>query len=158
MRYPNIVRFHKAFTFGESTYIVLELCSNGSLMEMVKRRGFLSESEVRRYVIQICGAIKYMHYKDVLHRDLKMGNIFLDSKMNVKIGDFGLAALLVTSNEYKAQRRRTLCGTPNYIAPEVLAKGWKGHDHKVDIWSLGIIMCVPSKKALCSLNISLTSI
>ncbi|KAI9828903.1 MAG: Cell cycle serine/threonine-protein kinase cdc5/MSD2 [Phylliscum demangeonii] len=142
MHHPNIVEFHRAFTFKESTYIVLELCENGSLMDMVRRRRFLSEPEVRRYTIQTCGAIKYMHSKNVLHRDLKMGNIFLDDQMNVKIGDFGLAALLLSNSEFSLNRRRTLCGTPNYIAPEVLAKTWKGHDHKVDIWSLGIIMHV----------------
>lgn len=142
MHHPYIVEFHRAFTFNECTYVVLELCRNGSLMDMVKQRKFLSEPEVRRYVIQMCGAIKYMHFKNVLHRDLKMGNIFLDDQMNVKIGDFGLAALLLSNSEYNSERRRTLCGTPNYIAPEVLAKSWKGHDHKVDIWSLGIIMCV----------------
>ena len=69
-----------------------------------------------------------------------MGNIFLDKYMNAKIGDFGLAALLVTGKDMHTIRRTTLCGTPNYIAPEILEKGRKGHDHMVDIWSLGIIM------------------
>ncbi len=142
MHHPFIVEFHRAFTFGESTYIVLELCPNGSMMDMVRKRKYLTESEVRRYTIQMCGAIKYMHHKNVLHRDLKMGNIFLDEQMNIKIGDFGLAALLVSGAEYGNNRRRTLCGTPNYIAPEVLEKGQKGHNFKVDIWSLGIIMSV----------------
>ncbi len=142
MHHPHIVEFHRAFTYAESTYVVLELCNNGSLMEMVKHRKFLSEPEVRRYVIQICGAIKYLHYKNVIHRDLKMGNIFLDDNMDVKIGDFGLAALLLSDSEYSLNRRRTMCGTPNYIAPEVLSKAYKGHDRKVDLWSLGIIMYV----------------
>ena len=140
MHHPNIVEFHRAFTFADSTFVVLGLCENGSMMDMVRKRRFLTEPEVRRYVIQTCGAIKYMHHKNVIHRDLKMGNIFLDRHMNVKIGDFGLAALLVSDKEYSANRRRTLCGTPNYIAPEVLEKGQKGHDYKVDIWSLGIII------------------
>ena len=140
MHHPSIVEFHRAFTFEASTYVVLGLCENGSLMDMVRKRRYLTEPEVRRFTIQTAGAIKYMHHKNVIHRDLKMGNIFLDAEMNVKIGDFGLAALLVSDKEYSANRRRTLCGTPNYIAPEVLEKGQKGHDYKVDIWSLGIIM------------------
>ncbi|KAI0442456.1 Pkinase-domain-containing protein [Xylaria telfairii] len=140
MRHQNIVQFLRAFSFDSCTYLVLELCPNGSLMDMVKRRKGLTEPEVRFYSIQIAGAIKYMHAKGIIHRDLKMGNIFLDRYMNAKIGDFGLAALLVTGKDMQTIRRTTLCGTPNYIAPEILEKGKKGHDHMVDIWSLGIIM------------------
>ncbi|KAI1368699.1 Pkinase-domain-containing protein [Xylaria arbuscula] len=140
MRHQNIVQFLRAFSFDSCTYLVLELCPNGSLMDMVKRRKGLTEPEVRFYSIQIAGAIKYMHAKGIIHRDLKMGNIFLDRNMNAKIGDFGLAALLVTGKDMQTIRRTTLCGTPNYIAPEILEKGRKGHDHMVDIWSLGIIM------------------
>lgn len=140
MKHKNIVQFWRAFAFQNSTYLVLELCPNGSLMDMVKRRKGLTEPEVRFYSVQIAGAIKYMHSKGIIHRDLKMGNIFLDAQMNAKIGDFGLAALLVTGRDMHTIRRTTLCGTPNYIAPEILEKGKKGHDHMVDIWSLGIIM------------------
>ncbi|CAK7203481.1 Cell cycle serine/threonine-protein kinase cdc5/MSD2 [Sporothrix eucalyptigena] len=140
MRQANIVQFFRAFSFESSTYLVLELCPNGSLMDMVKRRKGVTEPEVRFYAVQIAGAIKYMHAKGIIHRDLKMGNIFLDKNMNAKIGDFGLAALLVTGRDMHTIRRTTLCGTPNYIAPEILEKGKKGHDHMVDIWSLGIIM------------------
>ncbi|KAI2640437.1 kinase-like protein [Hypomontagnella submonticulosa] len=140
MKHQNIVQFLRAFTFESYTYLVLELCPNGSLMDMVKRRKGLTEPEVRFYSVQIAGAIKYMHAKGIIHRDLKMGNIFLDKDMNAKIGDFGLAALLVTGKDMQTIRRTTLCGTPNYIAPEILEKGKKGHDHMVDIWSLGIIM------------------
>ncbi|KAM5356241.1 hypothetical protein ACJ41O_002887 [Fusarium nematophilum] len=140
MKHKNIVQFLRAFSHEKCTYLVLELCPNGSLMDMVKRRKGLTEPEVRFYSVQIAGAIKYMHSKGIIHRDLKMGNIFLDSQMNAKIGDFGLAALLVTGRDMHTIRRTTLCGTPNYIAPEILEKGKKGHDHMVDIWSLGIIM------------------
>lgn len=142
MRHQNIVQFLRAFSYENCSYLVLELCTNGSLMDMVKRRKGLTEPEVRFYTVQIAGAIKYMHNKGIIHRDLKMGNIFLDRHMNAKIGDFGLAALLVTGKDMHTIRRTTLCGTPNYIAPEILEKGRKGHDHMVDIWSLGIIMFV----------------
>jgi len=66
---------------------------------------------------------------------LKLGNIFLSEKMEVKLGDFGLAAKLC----FQGEKRRTVCGTPNYIAPEVL-DGKCGHSYEVDIWSLGVIM------------------
>ncbi|EHK16588.1 serine/threonine protein kinase [Trichoderma virens Gv29-8] len=140
MRHRNIVQFFRAFSYVNCTFLALELCPNGSLMDMVKRRKGLTEPEVRFYSVQISGAIKYMHSKGIIHRDLKMGNIFLDHQMNAKIGDFGLAALVVTGRDMQTIRRTTLCGTPNYIAPEILEKGKKGHDHMVDIWSLGIIM------------------
>lgn len=140
MNHPNIVRFHRAFSYDQCTYIAMELCPNASLMDMVKKRKYLTEPEVRFYTVQIAGAIKYMHARGIIHRDLKMGNIFLDKDMNVKIGDFGLAALLMSNKDMAACRRTTLCGTPNYIAPEILSKNNGGHDHAVDIWSLGIII------------------
>lgn len=110
---------------------------------MLRRRSTLTEFETRFYILQLLGALKYMHHtKRVIHRDLKLGNIFLDEHMNVKIGDFGLAALLVDEND----RKTTMCGTPNYIAPEVLFGSTKrggngsGHSFEVDLWSTGVIL------------------
>ena len=71
----------------------------------------------------------------MIHRDLKLGNLFLNDKMEVKIGDFGLATKL----EFDGERKRTICGTPKYIAPEVL-EGKQGHSYEVDIWSIGVII------------------
>lgn len=137
MHHPSIVEFYRAFAFEDHTYVVLELCPNGSLMDMVRNRRSLSLPEVRRYMIQLCGGVKYMHQRCVIHRDLKMGNIFIDAHMNIKIGDFGLAAVVVDDKE----RRQTMCGTPNYIAPELLTKtsAESGHGKKVDTWAIGII-------------------
>jgi serine/threonine protein kinase len=103
---------------------------------MLRKRKRLTEPEVRFFMLQILGATKYMHEKRVIHRDLKLGNLFLDTRMNIKLGDFGLAALLVDDNE----RKRTICGTPNYIAPEVLCDNGVGHSYEVDLWSIGVIM------------------
>ena len=76
-----------------------------------------------------------MHERNVIHRDLKMGNLFMD-----QIGDFGLAAIYLNeSDEGFVSRRTTLCGTPNYIAPEILDRK-AGHDHKVDLWAVGVIL------------------
>lgn len=114
------------------------MCPNGSLADMLKKRKCLTLPEIRRFMIQICGAVKYLHTRHVVHRDLKTGNLFLDANMNVQVGDFGLAALLVTEKEMEVKRRTTMCGTPNYLAPEILEKG-KGHNEKVDLWSIGVI-------------------
>jgi len=76
-----------------------------------------------------------MHQLNVIHRDLKLGNLFLDRHLSVKIGDLGLATKLAHENE----RKRTICGTPNYIAPEII-DGKGGHSFQVDVWSIGVIM------------------
>ncbi|KAA8905664.1 kinase-like domain-containing protein [Sphaerosporella brunnea] len=138
MKHPNIVRFVEVFEDPVNIYMILELCHNKSLMDMMRRRKRFTEPEVRFFMLQLMGALKYMHGRNVIHRDLKLGNIFLDEHMNIKIGDFGLAALLVDENE----RKKTICGTPNYIAPEVLfgGKDGEGHSFEVDLWAVGVIM------------------
>jgi serine/threonine protein kinase len=106
-------------------------------MELVKKRKRLTEPESQYYMQQILQATVYMHNSNVIHRDLKLGNLFLDKKMEVKIGDFGLATRLSHSEE----KKRTICGTPNYIAPEMLeGRSHRGHSFAVDIWSLGVIL------------------
>src|SRR5215469_6064781 len=138
LHHPNIVEFYRAFSFEQNTYVVLELCENGSLADVIRKRKYLTMPEIRRYIIQTCGAVKYLHHRNIIHRDLKTGNLFLDKAMNVKVGDFGLAAMLVSKNDIGA-RRTTMCGTPNYLAPEILEKGGRGHNEKVDLWAIGII-------------------
>ena len=135
LHHSNIVGFEHFFEDAENVYIILEMCSSASLNELLRRRKRLHELEVQCYVVQICNAIKYLHSHRVIHRDLKLGNLFLNEKMEVKIGDFGLATKL----EFDGERKRTICGTPNYIAPEVL-EGKQGHSYEVDIWSLGVII------------------
>ncbi|KAF2203736.1 hypothetical protein GQ43DRAFT_478776 [Delitschia confertaspora ATCC 74209] len=140
LSHPNIVEFYRAFSFQSSTFVVLELCENGSLADAIKKRKYFTMPEIRRFMIQTCGAIKYLHQRNIVHRDLKTGNLFLDKDMNVKVGDFGLAALLVSPEDLSGIRRTTMCGTPNYLAPEVLEKTGKGHNEKVDLWAIGIMM------------------
>lgn len=86
------------------------------------------------YLSQIVNALKYLHQHKVIHRDLKLGNLFLNENMEIKLGDFGLATKL----EYDGEKKKTICGTPNYIAPEILEG--KGHSYEVDIWSVGVIL------------------
>ncbi|GME34038.1 uncharacterized protein K452DRAFT_294428 [Neofusicoccum parvum] len=138
LHHPNIVDFYRAFSYENSTYVVLEICENGSLADILKKRRHFTMPEIRRFLVQTCGAVKYLHHRNIIHRDLKTGNLFLDKDMNVKVGDFGLAAVLVSQNDLGA-RRTTMCGTPNYLAPEILEKGGKGHNEKVDLWAIGII-------------------
>lgn len=137
LHHPNIVHFIDLFQDEANVYFKLELCSNGSMNDMVRTRGRCLDEEARFYMVQILAGTKFMHVNHVIHRDLKLGNIFLDSSMNIKIGDFGLAALLKDPEE----RKKTMCGTPNYIAPEILYEGnGNGHSFEVDIWSVGVIL------------------
>ncbi|KAI5961226.1 CDC5 [Candida pseudojiufengensis] len=136
LKHPNIVNFIDCFEDDINVYILLEICPNQSLMELLKNRKRVSEPEVRYFMVQVVGAIKYLHSRNVIHRDLKLGNIFFDPDMNLKIGDFGLASVLPSSDH----KKYTICGTPNYIAPEVLGGKQTGHSFEVDIWAIGIMM------------------
>ncbi|XP_078074827.1 serine/threonine-protein kinase PLK3 [Mustelus asterias] len=130
----HIVKFYHNFEDDENIYIFLEHCSHKSLAHILKARRTLTEPEVRYYLRQIILGLKYLHVRDILHRDLKLGNFFINANMEVKVGDFGLATKLLPVD----QRKRTICGTPNYLAPEVLNK--QGHGPEADIWSLGCVM------------------
>uniref|UniRef100_H2YAF7 Serine/threonine-protein kinase PLK n=1 Tax=Ciona savignyi TaxID=51511 RepID=H2YAF7_CIOSA len=132
--HEHVVGFYGFFEDDNFVYVVLELCRRRSLMELHKRRKALTEPEARYYMRQIILGMQYLHGKKIIHRDLKLGNLFLTDEMEIKIGDLGLA----THVDFDGERKKTLCGTPNYIAPEVLGK--KGHSYEVDIWSLGCIM------------------
>jgi len=131
---PYLVKLYSYFEDNNFVYIVLELCRKRSLMELHKRRKAITEPETRYFMRHILLGVLYLHENKIIHRDLKLGNVFLNDNMECKIGDFGLA----TRVDYDGERKKTLCGTPNYIAPEVLGK--KGHSYEVDVWSLGCIL------------------
>ncbi|KAL0104943.1 hypothetical protein PUN28_016529 [Cardiocondyla obscurior] len=134
LSHKHIVGFHGFFDDSNNIYIILELCRKRSMMELHKRRKALSECETRYFMKQILDGVFYLHQHRIIHRDLKLGNLFLNDELQVKIGDFGLATRL----EHDGERKKTVCGTPNYIAPEVLTK--IGHSYEADIWSIGCIM------------------
>lgn len=134
LKHKHLVAFHSYFEDADNVYIILELCRRRSMMELHKRRKAITESETRYFLKQLLLGVKHLHDNRVIHRDLKLGNLFLNDEMELKIGDFGLA----TRVDYEGERKRTLCGTPNYIAPEILCK--KGHSYEVDIWSIGCIL------------------
>lgn len=132
LRHRHVVRFHHYFEDDANVYIILENCARRSLVHVLKHRRTLTEPEVRYYMRQLAEGVAYVHQQQVIHRDLKLGNMFLTEDMLMKIGDFGLATR-VDDN-----RNVTICGTPNYIAPEVLNK--LGHSYDADIWAMGCIM------------------
>uniref|UniRef100_A0AC34FUC5 Serine/threonine-protein kinase PLK n=1 Tax=Panagrolaimus sp. ES5 TaxID=591445 RepID=A0AC34FUC5_9BILA len=136
MTHENIVKLFFAFEDNANIYIFLELCNRRSMMELQRRRKAITEPEVRYWTQQVTSACVYIHSLHIIHRDLKLGNLFITDDMVLKVGDFGLATYSLDGKGDK----RWLCGTPNYIAPEVLQK--KQHSTKVDIWAIGCIVYV----------------
>ncbi|XP_071722413.1 CBL-interacting serine/threonine-protein kinase 8-like [Rutidosis leptorrhynchoides] len=137
VRHPYVVRLHEVLASRTKIYIILEFITGGELFDKIVHHGRLSEAETRRYFQQLIDGVDYCHSKGVYHRDLKPENLLLDSLGNLKISDFGLSAL----PEQGVSVLRTTCGTPNYVAPEVLSH--KGYDGAVaDVWSCGVILYV----------------
>eukprot|EP00929_Paragymnodinium_shiwhaense_P069150 TRINITY_DN34884_c0_g2_i1.p1 TRINITY_DN34884_c0_g2~~TRINITY_DN34884_c0_g2_i1.p1 ORF type:complete len:667 (-),score=117.88 TRINITY_DN34884_c0_g2_i1:78-2078(-) len=137
VEHDRIVKFYDSFEDRKYIYMILELCPNHSLHNLLNRRdgkGF-PEKDARRYVYDLVLALVYLHRQRIVHRDLKVGNMMLDAQHRVKLGDFGLAARM----EGKCKKRHSFCGTPNYIAPEILESA-KGHSFEADVWSVGIVM------------------
>lgn len=131
MSHPNIVKYEHSFLSGNQVFILLELCDCSTLKDLVKRRR-LNESQAKFYLRQILLAVIYMHDNGVIHRDLKIGNMFLTNNFTtLKIGDFGLSM----AHDKPDPCASTIVGTPNYLAPEILNRG--GYHKTGDIWSIG---------------------
>ncbi|ESQ30749.1 hypothetical protein EUTSA_v10011509mg [Eutrema salsugineum] len=139
LKHPNIVRIHEVLASKTKIYMVLECVTGGDLFDRIVSKGKLSETEGRKLFQQLIDGISYCHNKGVFHRDLKLENVLLDAKGHIKITDFGLSALPQHLREDGLLH--TTCGSPNYVAPEVLAN--KGYDGAAsDIWSCGVILYV----------------
>ncbi|KAL9410041.1 hypothetical protein AB3S75_043906 [Citrus x aurantiifolia] len=139
LKHPNVVRLHEVLASKSKIYMVLEYVTGGELFDKIASKGRLQEAEGRKLFQQLIDGVSYCHNKGVFHRDLKLENILLDSKGNIKISDFGLSAL--PQHFRDDGLLHTTCGSPNYVAPEVLAN--RGYDGATsDIWSCGVILYV----------------
>ncbi|XP_058760237.1 CBL-interacting serine/threonine-protein kinase 24 [Vicia villosa] len=137
VRHPNIVRLHEVLASESKIYIILEFVMGGELYDQIVQQVKLSENESRRYFQQLIDAVAHCHNKGVYHRDLKPENLLLDAFGNLKVSDFGLSALTKQGDDLL----HTTCGTPNYVAPEVLNN--QGYDGAAaDVWSCGVILYV----------------
>ncbi|XWS09487.1 hypothetical protein CRYUN_Cryun40dG0088900 [Craigia yunnanensis] len=138
LHHPNIVKLIEVLATKTKIYFVMEFAKGGELFTKIAR-GRFSEDLSRRYFQQLISAVGFCHSRGVFHRDLKPENLLLDENWNLKVTDFGLSA--VTDQVRPDGLLHTLCGTPAYVAPEILAK--KGYDGaKVDVWSCGIVLYV----------------
>ncbi|CAL1397542.1 unnamed protein product [Linum trigynum] len=139
LRHPNIVRLHEVLASKSKIYMVLDYVTGGELYDRIAFKGRLSEAEGRKLFHQLIDGVSYCHNHGVFHRDLKLENVLLDAKGRIKISDFGLSAL--PKHFRDDGLLHTICGTPNYVAPEVLRN--KGYDGATaDIWSCGVILYV----------------
>ncbi|KAE8663199.1 CBL-interacting serine/threonine-protein kinase 19 [Hibiscus syriacus] len=136
LNHPNIVKLVEVLATKTKVYFVMEYAKGGELSSRIKK-GRFSEDLSRRYFQKLISAVGFCHLRGVYHRDLKPENLLLDENWNLKVTDFGLSA--VSEQVRQDGLLHTLCGTPAYVAPEILAK--RGYDGaKVDIWACGIIL------------------
>jgi serine/threonine protein kinase len=151
VRHDYVVDLKEVLASRTKIFIVLELITGGELFDKIVSEGRFDENNARFYFRQLVDGVEYCHSRGVCHRDLKPENLLLDEKMNLKISDFGLSALYDAppvegasadaSGGGASQLLHTTCGTPNYVAPEVLAD--KGYDGRAaDVWSIGVILYV----------------
>ncbi|KAL0906541.1 hypothetical protein M5K25_025043 [Dendrobium thyrsiflorum] len=138
VRHPYIVQLFEVMATKTKIYFVMEYVRGGELFGKVAK-GRLKEDTARRYFQQLISAVGFCHARGVFHRDLKPENLLLDDKGDLKVSDFGLSA--VSEQMRQDGLFHTFCGTPAYVAPEVLSR--KGYDGaKVDVWSCGVILFV----------------
>ncbi|XP_070931236.1 serine/threonine-protein kinase 33 isoform X4 [Macaca nemestrina] len=144
VKHEHIIHLEQVFETPKKMYLVMELCEDGELKEILDRKGHFSENETRWIIQSLASAIAYLHNNDIVHRDLKLENIMVKSSLtddnneinlNIKVTDFGLAVKKQSRSEAMLQ---ATCGTPIYMAPEVI----NAHDYsqQCDIWSIGVIM------------------
>ena len=135
--HPNIISFRDAYTTKKQKLcIVMDYADGGDLQSKLKERNGrpLTEDEILNWFVQICLAIKHVHDRKILHRDLKSQNIFLTKSGRVKLGDFGIAKVLSATMD----NAKTMVGTPYYLSPEIIEN--RPYNFKSDIWSMGVLL------------------
>ncbi|MES1920737.1 3-phosphoinositide dependent protein kinase-1 [Bonamia ostreae] len=134
--HKNVVKLYETFQDESSLYFVLELASTTTMADFSRpMHSFSSPNVLRNLFGQVLNALEYIHGKGIVHRDIKPGNILLTERGSVKIADFGCCKLAETDNR-NSSGRKSLIGTPAYMAPEIMDSGNDG-DFESDLWSLG---------------------
>ena len=133
--HPHIIKLSNHFEDDEDFCLIMQYASKGQLYSQIKRLKRLDQKQAAQYMREIISAVKYLHTRNppIIHRDIKPENVLLDNDGRCKLADFGWSNFEETNKQ-----RETYCGTPEYLAPEMINKS--GHDERVDIWSLGVLL------------------
>jgi serine/threonine protein kinase len=134
IQHPFIIKLAYAFQNEKKLYFALEYCPGGELFNLLQKKRQFSEDTAKFYIVQIILALEHLHKQDIIYRDLKPENVLIDSDGYVRLTDFGLSKKGIQGNK----GANSVCGTPEYLAPEILFR-W-GHGKAVDWWTLGAIL------------------
>lgn len=136
LKHPSILELYTFFEDSNYVYLVLELAHNGALHRyLIDSQKTLNEFEAANILSQVVNGLQYLHSNNIMHRDMSMSNLLLTATMQVKIADFGLATQL---DQHFESKHTTLCGTPNYISPEVASRS--AHGLPTDVWGIGCLL------------------
>ena len=134
IEHPFVIKFFYSFQNDRKLYFALEYCAGGELFNLLQKKRRFSEDQAKFYAAQMVLALEHLHDKDIIYRDLKPENVLIDKVGYIRITDFGLSRMDVKDpNEAKS-----ICGTPEYLAPEIIMK--LGYGKPVDWWTLGIFL------------------
>lgn len=131
--HPFVVRLHATYNEPTRIHFLMDACMGGEMYSLLAERHWLSSVQARFYTACVFSALRHVHDRGFVYRDLKPENLFIDSDGYVRLGDFGFAKRLA-----HAERTYTLCGTPEYLAPEIVSG--EGHDKGADYWALGVLL------------------
>lgn len=131
LRHPHILRLYGYFHDETRVYLILEYAARGEMYKELQKQGRFNEVQTATYIAELADALSYCHGKKVIHRDIKPENLLMGLRGELKIGDFGWSVHAPSS------RRQTLCGTLDYLPPEMVLG--KPHSESVDLWSLGVL-------------------
>lgn len=142
VRHPHVLRLVEVFETRAEMYVVTELLTGGELFDRIMAEGVFSEQKASRLVTNLVEGVAYLHRQGIVHRDLKPENLLLASEDpgSVRIADFGLSTILSMEQQHGGELLHTACGTPGYVAPEIIAH--EGYTAAVDMWSVGVIIYI----------------
>lgn len=139
LHHDNLIKFYQNIETSHRVYIVMQLAENGTLLDYIRKVDHLEENLARKLFLQLISAIGYCHLKGVVHRDIKLENILLDSQNNLKLIDFGFARSNMIPVDDEAILSKTFCGSYAYASPEIL-RAIPYDPFKSDIWATGVVL------------------